>query len=203
MNAKTFLLFFFILILAAAVGASGCLGNDGDNTAENTTAQNNSKSTSSESNGQTIPVFNANMTLVDSVPSDLTFLSTTTVKSHGQHIGLTDALFGYQGIYLYGDNNTSVYLTYYDVSIATTSKTSADYVQNMIDSHQKQYGSDSKVSTVKFNGHDAVLLTAETAEAPQYGRCILTWSLGDDMFVTVTGGVDSSILVELATATGY
>lgn len=213
---------FVILIFAAvlAVGLSGCLGggDDVNNTTNNSTdnALNNStnysinntnnisNNSSNSSNGsKPVPVFDANLTLVDPIPNGFTFLSTTTVKSHGQHVGITDALYGYQGIYHYGKNETPVFLTYYDVAIANTTKTPDSYIQMMKDNHKKQYGSDSNVSTVQINEHDATLLAAETDEVPQYGRYILAWPLGDTLLVTVAGNVEYSALESLATATGY
>ena len=205
---KKISILLFIFIIAAAIAMAGCLGNDVDDGADDSVI-NSSNDSNNDTNSpdlpeaKSIPPFGANLSKVDPVPPNFSFLSTATVKSHGQHIGITDALFGYQGIYHYGSGGTPVFLTYYDVAIATTSKTSATYIQNMIDSHQRQYGSDSNVSIIQFNGHDAVLLTAETAEVPQYGRCILTWTLGDSMFVTVTGNINSDDLIELAKATGY
>lgn len=210
MKKNIILLLLFAVIFA--VGISGCL--DGDDEANNTThtshgtnssgnnSSNNSSGNSSNSS-KPIPVFDANLTIVDPVPEGFLFFSTTTVKSHGQHIGVTDALFGYQGIYHYGENATPVFLTYYDVAIANTTKTSETYIQMMKDSHAEQYGHDSKISTVRINGHDATLFEATTDDVPQYGRYMIAWTLGDSLFVTVTGPVDESVLESLATATGY
>jgi len=120
--------------------------------------------------------------------------------SHGQRIGMTDALFGYQGIYHYGENDTPVLLSFYNTN--GVEKTPEQYLQMMKDSHARQYGAGSQISNIRFNGHDAVLFSVTSGEATQYGRYIIAWSLGD-MLVTVTGNVDSSVLETLATATGY
>lgn len=213
-DMKKRLLFVLIVMAAAAVCVSGCLGNDGripsggtsdtSNNTSNNTSGGSSNSPDNDSNSTpTVPPFDANLSLVDPIPAGFTFLSTTTVKSHGQHIGVTDVLFGYQGIYHYGENNTPVYLTYYDTALSDTSKSAADYVQMMKDSHIKQYGNDSKITTVQINGHNATLLEVTTEEPPQFGRYILTWTIGDALFVTVTGTVDYTVLETLATATGY
>lgn len=218
MKKNIILLLLFAVIFA--VGISGCL--DGDDEVNNTTnfnnTSNNANSTENNSSNNSsgnsavnnsfneskpVPGFDANLTKVDPVPENFVFFSTATVRSHGQHIGVTDALFGYQGIYHYGDNETPVFLTYYDVAIANTTKTSESYIQMMKDSHVKQYGSDSKISTIQINGHDATLFEATTDEVPQYGRYMIAWTLGDGMFVTVTGAVDEPVLESLATATGY
>jgi len=211
------LIWLLIVITAVFICAAGCLGNDSANNSDNTSNDSSSNNTSNDtlndspsnntSNNSSppafvVPPFDANLSLVDPIPNGFTFLSTATVKSHGQHIGVTDALFGYQGIYHYGENKTPVFLTYYDTAIAGTSKTPADYIQMMKESHIKQYGGDSKITTVYVNGHEATLLEATTGTTPQYGRYILTWELGG-MFVTVTGVVDSSVLESLAAATGY
>lgn len=211
-----------LILFLLAVGVSGCLGGDDEvnnttnNTSNNTSngsnnssdnSSNNSSDTSSgnnSSNGSNlIPSFDANLTMVDPVPEKFSFLTTASVRSHGQHIGITDALFGYQGIYQYDENETSFFLTYYDVSIANTTKTAEDYIQMMKDSHAKQYGNDSKISTVQINGHDATLFEATTDEVPQYGRYMIAWTIGNSMFVTVTGVVDEPVLKSLATATGH
>jgi len=183
--------------------SNGTLNGTSNGSSSNDTLNDSSNNTSDNASPPVVvPPFDANLSLVGSVPDGFTFLSTATVKSHGQHIGVTDALLGYQGIYHYGENKTPVFLTYYDTSIATTSKTPAAYIQMMKESHVKQYGSDSKITTVYVNGHEAILLEATTETTPQYGRYILTWELGS-MFVTVTGVVDSPVLESLATATGY
>jgi len=207
-NLKNISIFLFIFVIAIAVSVAGCLGNDANNADDNfnNTTDSNENSNHSESSQvaepKPIPPFDANLTFVDSVPQNFSFLSTTTVKSHGQRIGITDALFGYQGIYHYGNDRIPVFLTFYDVTLSSSSQTPNSYIQSMIDSHKKQYGDDSSVSTIQINGHDAVLLTAETTETPQNGRHILVWTLGN-MFVTVTGNVGSDSLIELAEATGY
>ena len=212
-------IWLLIVIVAVFICAAGCLGNDGANSSDNISNDSSSNNTSNDSssndtlNGSNntsnaspptavVPPFDANLSLVDPIPNGFTFLSTTTVKSHGQHIGVTDALFGYQGIYHYGENKTPVFLTYYDTALVTGSKTPADYIQMMKESHVKQYGSNSKITTIHVNGHEAILLEATTETTPQYGRYILTWELGS-MFVTVTGVVDSPVLESLAAATGY
>lgn len=210
---------FSVLLLAVifAIGFSGCLGGDDEasNTANNSTDSNNSSNNSSNmtdnsSNGSdndsaesVAPPFDPNLTLVDPVPQDFIFFSTATVRSHGQHIGVTDVLFGYQGIYHYGENAAPVFLTFYDVEIANTTKKADDYIQMMKDSHVRQYGNDSIITTIHFNGHSATLFEAATAEVPQYGRYMIAWTLGDNMFVTVTGVVDASVLETLAAATEY
>jgi len=214
---KNIFLFFMIAAVLLAVGFSGCLGdNDSNetipesnssNNSSNESADNSSNSSSDNSSGadnpttpKPVPLFDANLTLVQSVPEGLTFLSTTTVKSHGQHIGITDALFGYQGIYHYGPSETPVFLTYYNTLEVV--KSPDDYIQMMKASHASQYGSDSQISTIQINGHDAVLFSITSEAPPQYGRYIVAWTLGD-MLVTVTGNVDSSVLISLAEATGH
>ncbi|WNY28872.1 hypothetical protein MmiEs2_10850 [Methanimicrococcus stummii] len=213
---KNILVAFLLLAVVFAVGVSGCLGgDDADNATNNTnttdnTTGNNTGNTSNETDNSSnesvqkpVPPFDANLTLVHPVPEEFVFFSTATVKSHGQHIGVTDALYGYQGIYHYGSAGTPVFLTYYDVAIANTTKTPDSYIQMMKDSHSKTYGSDSNITTIQFNGHDATLFAAETDEAPQYGKYMVAWALGDSMFVTVTGTVGDDALITLATATGY
>lgn len=211
---KKSFLFLIILVFVFSVAVSGCLGGNDDvnNTTDNSTNESNNSSNNSSDDtnpgdssneSKPVPVFDANLTFVDPLPEGFTFLSTATVKSHGQHIGITDALFGYQGIYHYGENETPVFLTYYETAMTDTAKTPDSYIQMMNDSHKKQYGSDSNITTVQINGHDATLLTAETNEVPQYGRHILAWPLGDTILVTVTGNVEYPVIESLATATGY
>ena len=217
---KNILLILSIVIVLAAVGISGCLNND--DAANNTTSDNNSSGsnssddssanssdTSSSENSSDIPAdvpqkpvppFDANLTLVSPIPAGFTFLSTTTVMSHGQHISMTDALFGYQGIYHYGENNTPVLLSFYNTN--GVEKTPGQYLQMMKDSHAAQYGAGSQISTIRFNGHEAVLFSVTSGESTQYGQYFIAWSLSD-MIVTVTGNVDSPVLETLATSTGY
>ena len=217
---KNILLILSLIVVLTAVGISGCLNND--DAANSTTPENNSSGSNSSDNSpdnssappsgnssdlpdestpqKPTPSFDASLTLVDPIPTDLKFLSTTIVMSHGQRIGVTDALRGYQGIYHYGENNTPVLLTFY--STYDAGKTPDQYLQMMKDSHASQYGSGSQISTIRFNGHDAVLFAAPAEGATQYGRYIVAWTLGD-MIVTVTGNVDSSVLESLAKATGY
>jgi len=206
---KNISIFLFIFVIAIVISVAGCLGNDASNADDNISKNaidagddSNHSESAQLTESKPIPPFDANLTSVDSVPQNFSFLSTTTVKSHGQRIGITDALFGYQGIYHYGNDRTPVFLTFYDVTLSSSSQTPNSYIQSMIDSHKKQYGDDSSISTIQINGHDAVLLTAETAETPQNGRYILVWGLGN-MFVTVTGNVGSDSLIELAEAAGY
>lgn len=186
-----------LLILISAVFLSGCLAGETNLTSPDDITN------PSDSNQTPLPAFNADLTLVDPVPPSLSFLSTASVRSHGQHIGVTDAIFGYQGIYTHEKEKTPIFLTYYNVGIANTTKTAVSYIQMMKDSHIEQYGANSNITTIQINGHDAVLFKAETDDAPQYGRYMLAWTIGDDMFVTVTGTADSAVLIELATATGY
>lgn len=192
-----------LLIIVFAVSLSGCLnGNDVSDDGNTSSDRPGNISGNFSSGSQPAPAFDANLTLIDSVPPDFSFYATTTVKSHGQHIGITDALFGYRGIYHYGSNQTPVFLTFYETAIANTSKTPADYIDMMAQNHEKQYGSNSNIQTVSFSGHDAVLFEATTSEVPPYGRYMIAWSLGDSLLVTVTGNVDASVLMELATASG-
>ncbi|MCL2142378.1 MAG: DUF4367 domain-containing protein [Methanimicrococcus sp.] len=220
---KTKISIFFILILLAAVGVSGCLSPNGpadtpdidantsdvdadasdidasrdvsrDVSLDNSSSENSSSAgngSSGSSNVMANPIFHPDLTLVDSIPASLTFLSTVTVKSHGQNIGITDALYGYQGIYLYNDDNA--FLTIYNTN---SSQEARDYLQMMQTSHAQTYGSNSKVETVQINGHDAVLLT--TSEMPN-GQYILAWTV-DQMIVVVNGPVDYSLIRELAEA---
>ena len=199
---KKILLILSIVIVLAAVGISGCLNNgDNDDPANNTTTENKSSDIPAEELLQKkAPPFDTNLTLVDPIPTDFKFLSTTTVMSHGQRIGITDVLRGYQGIYHYGENNTPVFLTFY--STYGVEMTPEQYLQMMKDSHAAQYGAGSQISTIQLNGHGATLFSATSGEAPQYGRYIIAWTLGD-MIVTVTGNVDSSVLEALAKSTGY
>ena len=217
---KNVFLFFMIAAVLLTVSFSGCLdrddsnetvsdnssGNSSDNSSNDSadnSFDNSSEDSSSSDNSTTpkpIPPFDANLTLVHPVPEGLTFFSTVTVKSHGQHIGVTDALFGYQGIYHYGMAGFPVLLTYYNT--LEVAKSPDDYIQMMKNSHASQYGSDSQISTIQINGHDAVLFAVTSEGPPQSGRYMLAWPLGD-MFVTVTGNADSSVLISLAEATGY
>lgn len=202
---KKYFLFFIVVILA--VGLSGCLNDNGNDTnLTDNDSKNNSNNASNESdpaNKSDAVVFDSNLTLVQPVPEGFKFISTASVKSHGQHVGITDALFGYQGIYNYGENNVPVFLTYYDVAIANTTKTPESYIQMMKDSHLKQYGNDSNISIIQINGHDVTLFAATTEETPQYGRYILAWSLNDTILVTVAGNAELDVLKTLAVASGH
>ncbi|MDR2943603.1 MAG: hypothetical protein LBU81_00680 [Methanosarcinales archaeon] len=205
------LLCILFIIAAAAGGVSGCLSDDGGNTTP-AAAPESSDSVPASPNVdfsdipetlRPIPPFDANLTILDPVPEGFTFFSTATVKSHGQHIGVTDALFGYQGIYHYGENETPVFLTFYGLSLANTTKTSEMYIQMMKDSHAKQYGAAGKISSLQINGRSAVLFEAAADETPQYGKYMIAWTLGSGMFVTVTGTADKAALESLAAAVSY
>ncbi|WNY24394.1 hypothetical protein MmiHf6_17250 [Methanimicrococcus hongohii] len=205
---KKSLFILIILLTAALVGVSGCLGGGDDadsNTTNNTTEPpvsepDNSSNESGQSNATIITTFNASVVTVNPLPAGFTHLATRSVNANTEGIGVLEAYIGYRNMLTY--DNANVYLAAY----RCTSKTADECIQDMISSHASKYGSDSNVSTVTINGHEATLLEATTVDTPQQGRYILVWSnwsgdqYDDSFLIVVNGQVNYSVIKELAEA---
>jgi len=207
---KKSILILLLILIAAVVGAAGCLGGgnglDDSNSAndtdlENDTAEPPNEPTNPSSNATIITAFNASIVTVDPLPAGFTHLATRSVVGSTQGLGIPNALTGYRNMLTY--DNSNIYLSVYRCVPPTTAD---DQIQEMIVSHQDKYGGDSKMSTVWINGHDAVLLEATVLEAPQEGRYILVWTnwSGDQYdnsyLVVVNGQVNYSVIQTLAEA---
>ncbi|WNY28873.1 hypothetical protein MmiEs2_10860 [Methanimicrococcus stummii] len=205
------LLILIILLAVGFVGVSGCLDNGG--TDNNTSVDDNtsdivseppveeSNNSSNQSDAGLITNFNGSVVTVDPLPAGFTHLATRSITATNERIGIADALIGYRNMLTY--DNSNVYLS---VFRCNATKTSEDYVSEMIASHASKYGSDSVSSIVTVNGHDAVLLEATVQDTPQEGRYILAWSnwsgdeYDDGYVVAVYGQVNYSVIKELAEA---
>ncbi|MDR0767596.1 MAG: hypothetical protein LBE57_04045 [Methanosarcinales archaeon] len=207
---KSFLI-LIILLTAALVGVSGCLGSDdaGSNTTNNTTNNtteppageaDNSSNDSNQSNVTIIRTFSAAVVSVNPLPEGFTHIATRSAVSNTQGLGISEAYNGFRNMLTY--DNANVFLSVY----RCTAKTADEVIQDMIASHASRYGNDSRVSTVMINGHEATLLEATVLDTPQEGRYILVWSnwtgdpFDDSFLVVVNGQVNYSVIKALAEA---
>ncbi|MCL2862822.1 MAG: hypothetical protein FWE54_01805 [Methanimicrococcus sp.] len=206
---KKIIFVLLLILIAAVVGAAGCLNGGQDADADNSTNDTvelppepePEKPAGPSSGADIITSFTSTVVAVNPLPEGFTHIATRTVLSHGQGIGIQDALNGYRNMLTY--DNSNVYLSVYR---CVPPNTADKQIQVMIASHQDKYGNDSKVTTVTINGHDAVLLETTVMDTPQEGRYILVWSnwSGDEYensyLVVVNGQVNYSVIQMLAQA---
>lgn len=204
-------LFILVIIVAAAlVGVSGCL-NSGDNATDNNTSNNTTEppsnetnetnNSSNQTNATVITNFSASVVTVNPLPEGFNHLATRSVNANGEKIGVSDPIIGYRNMLTY--DNSNVYLSVFKCS---TNKTADDYIQEMTASHISKYGSDSNISTIQINGHNATRFEATVQDTPSEGRYILVWTnwsgdvYEDSYLVVVYGPVNYSVIEELAQA---
>ncbi|WNY24393.1 hypothetical protein MmiHf6_17240 [Methanimicrococcus hongohii] len=188
---------FLILAVFIAVGVSGCLGgSDSDNATD--------ESDNSTNNSTTLPDedlnYSTNIVTVRDLPEGFEFLSTQSVKSNGESVGITDVLYGYRGYYKF-TNDTVSNATVYFYCFKTNSTEDADrYYQQMKDSYNSNDGDSGDVSTVVVNGHNAAKFTTADDVA---GTDMIAWTRGNLIFAAkgqTAGQIDYGTLESLAIA---
>ncbi|MCL2550482.1 MAG: hypothetical protein FWE78_06140, partial [Methanimicrococcus sp.] len=97
-----FKIFILLLVALLAVGVSGCLGGGDDKSADDQSSNESSNNSSTIDDSDLS--YNASLVTVRGVPG-YEFLSTQSVKSHGEGIGITDVLYGYRGYYKFTNDS--------------------------------------------------------------------------------------------------
>jgi hypothetical protein len=162
----------------------------------------------SSSNAVIITDFSGSVATLNPLPDGFRHQATRTGNAHSNNVRISDPLLGYCGMYAYADSFEDSNL-YFSVYKCNFTKSSEDYVQELISSHTSRLGNNSNVSTVQVNGHDAVLLTAMTQEAPYDGRYVLVWTnwsgdeYDDSYLIIFNGSVNYSALMTAADASNY
>lgn len=194
---KKMTIFLLLLAVFIAVGVSGCLGGD-DNT-DNSTDNNTS-------NNSTVPDddlnYSTNIVTVRDMPNEFEFLSSQSVKSHGEGIGITDILYGYRGYYKFSNNTVNNATVYFYCFKTNSSDDAAKYYQQMKDSYEANY-STATVSSVTLNGHSASKFVTVSEDELASGPNMIAWTRGNLIFVVkgqVKGEVDYAAIESLAVA---
>lgn len=191
------ILFFLLLILT--VFAAGCLG--GDDGTDNSADSANDTPSGGNISGNELN-YSTSIVTVHDVPSGYEFLSTQSVKSHGEDIGMTDILYGYRGYYKF-TNETVTNVTVYFYCFKTNSSADASkYIQQMNDSYTNSY-STADLSSVQLNGHNAVKYTTVSEDESASGPDMIAWTRGNLLFVVkgqTNGEVDYADLETLVKA---
>jgi hypothetical protein len=135
--------------------------------------------------------YSTNIVTVQDMPQGFTFLSTQSVKSHGENIGITDVLYGYRGYYKFTNDTVSNATVYFYCFKTNGTAEAAKYYQTMANS----YSGDT--SSVQLNGHEATKFTAAS------GSDMIAWTRDNLIFVSkgpVAGEIDYETLESLAAA---
>ena len=183
-----------LLLLIAAlivVGISGCLGNNGSETSDRSSATSSQTSDELE--------YNTSIVTVSDLPEGFEFLSTHSVKSHSEGIGISDVLYGYRGYYAYTNDTVSKANVYFYCFKTNTSEDADKYLQNMKTSYTNSYGKGGTISNAQLNGHSSVQLTSSSDAIPD----MIAWTRGNLLFVVkgqVAGEVDEKTIESLAVA---
>ncbi|WNY28874.1 hypothetical protein MmiEs2_10870 [Methanimicrococcus stummii] len=190
---KKISILLLMLAVLLAVGISGCLGGDADD--EIVADDDSSKSSFTDDDLN----YSTNIVTVRDLPSGFEFLSTQSVKSHGEGVGITDVLYGYRGYYKF-ENDTVSNGTVYFYCFKTNSTGDAErYYQQMKNSYESSNGDNADVSTVTINGHDATKFTTANGS----GTDMIAWTRGNLIFAAkgqVAGQIDYETLKFLAEA---
>ena len=155
-----------------------------------------------------ITAFNGSVATLKPLPDGFRHQATLAGNAHSNNVRISDPLIGYRGMYAYEDSFEDSNL-YFSVYKCNFTKSGEDYVQELISSRNSRLGSNSNVSTVQVNGHDAVLLTAMTQEMPYDGRYVLVWTnwsgdeYDDSYLIIFNGSVNYSALLTAADASNY
>ena len=188
---KSILLILLVAFLAVAVGVSGCLDNDGNNSTSNT-------SNNTSNNATNITSFDENVVQLNPIPSGFELLFAKPVTADTENIGgITDALSGYSAAYMY--NNSSADGVYLYVFECDNNTAAAGYVQSMIDAHNARYPNSSNVTTVKVNGHDATLITRNVQSVGGNESYELAWN-NNEYLVVVNGPAAYNLMLAIAEA---
>ena len=198
---KSVQIFILLITIFAVIGISGCLGNDDVPDADSGADSDNSSSGPASVSGGRNFEYNTSVVTISNLPAGFEFLSTQSVKSHGEGIGISDVLQGYRGYYTF-TNNTASNLTVYFYCFKTNTNGDADrYLQTMKTSYTNSYGASGTVSSVRLNGHDAVKFFSTDEDTPD----MIAWTRDNFIFVAkcrVSGEVDYETVESLAIASG-
>lgn len=185
-----------LLVVFIAAGVSGCLG--GDDTDNSTGTDNNSSNNSTNVDDNDLN-YSTSIVTVRDLPEGYEFLSTQTVKSHGEGIGITDVLSGYREYYKFTNDTVSNATVYFYCFKTNSTEDAAKYYQQMKESYAENYGDNGNVSSVMLNSHEATKFTT-TAEN---GSDMISWTRGNLIFAVkgqVAGQIDYATLESLAVA---
>ncbi|MDL2261009.1 hypothetical protein LJC08_02055 [Methanimicrococcus sp. OttesenSCG-928-J09] len=190
-----------LLLLAVfiAVGVSGCLGGDGntDNSTDNNSS-NNSTGSDDDLN------YSTNIVTVRDLPAGYEFLSTQSVKSHGEGLGITDVLYGYRGYYKFSNDSVNNATVYFYCFKTNSTDDAAKYYQQMKDSYESDY-STANVSSITLNGHSATKFVTVSEDESASGPNMIAWTRSNLIFVVkgqVKGETDYATIESLAVASG-
>jgi len=189
---KGFKIFILLLVAILAVGASGCLGGGGDKSTDDQTSNNSSTVDDIDDDDLN---YSTNIVTVRDVPG-YEFLSTQSVKSHAEGIGITDVLYGYRGYYKFTNDSVSNEIVYLYSFKTNGTAESEKYYQMMKNSYTGNY-SGATLETVQLNGHEATKFTSGN------GPDMIAWTRGNLLFVSkgqVAGQIDYETLKSLVVA---
>ncbi|MDV0444747.1 hypothetical protein MmiAt1_02840 [Methanimicrococcus sp. At1] len=189
---KLMTILLIILAVFIAVGAAGCLGGD-DGTDSGDGTDNDSVPAVSVGSLN----YSTNIVTVSNLPAGFEFLSTQSVKSHGEGIGITDVLYGYRGYYKFANDSVTNATVYFYCFKTNTSADASKYLQQMNTSYENSYSA--SVSEITLNGHSAAKLTSDS------GPDMIGWTRDNLIFVVkgqVPGQVDYDTIESLAVASG-
>jgi len=169
---KSILIVLLLVLLAAAVGVSGCLGGDDP-------AINGPNGPNGSANATPDATFNGSVVTV-SVPG-FELLAIQEVTADERNIlGVNDALHGFVASYL-TPTNTNVHFSAYQTEDNASARA---YVQSMINAHR---AANNTVTNVTINGNNATVFTTTTfIGGTTVERFTLAWA-SDDKLVIVFG----------------
>ena len=194
---KSIQILILLITVFAVIGISGCLGNDDASGPDSNDSD--SPSVPASSGAAKNVDYNTSIVTIYNLPAGFEFLSTQSVKSHGEGIGISDVLQGYRGYYTYTNNTVSNLTVYFYCFKTNSNGDAARYLQNMQTSYTNSYGTTGTVSSVQLNGHDAVKFVSEDENVPD----MIAWTRDNFIFVAkcrVSGEVDYEIVESLAIA---
>jgi len=194
---KSIQILILLIAVFAVIGISGCLGND--DAADSGSNDSDLPSAPASSGTAKAVDYNTSIVTIHNLPAGFEFLSTQSVKSHGEGIGISDVLQGYRGYYTYTNNTVSNLTVYFYCFKTNSNGDAARYLQNMQTSYTNSYGTTGTVSSVRLNGHDAVKFVSEDEDVPD----MIAWTRDNFIFVAkcrVSGEVDYKTVESLAIA---
>jgi hypothetical protein len=199
---KSVQIIILLITVFAILGISGCLGNDDvpDADSDNLSSDPASSTPASGAAGKDLEYSTSIVTISD-LPAGFEFLSTQSVKSHGEGIGISDVLQGYRGYYTFTNSTVSNSTVYFYCFKTNTNNDADRYLQDMKTSYTNSYGSPSTVSSVRLNGHDAVKFVSVDEDVSD----MTAWTRDNFIFVVkgrVSGEIDYETLESLAVASG-
>ena len=162
---KSILIVLLLVLLAVAVGASGCLSDNGGNGATNATPE--------------VTFDESIVTLT--VPGFELLAVRDSIASEQRILGVTDALNGITGYYWVTETSNNVYISVYQTENNASARA---YVQSMINAHR---AANNTVTNVTISGNNATVFTTTTfVGGANVERFTLAWA-SDDKLVIVFG----------------